>query len=96
MPKKKRHRAAKDLAKKIYQAVKLVPEDGSGLSKHAGWDVGQLIKVVGPDDLNPFETMALAAILASANERRLRVLNGGPGTGRVPELANLLPILRAV
>lgn len=88
--------SARELVDHIYHALHLVPDDGSGLNKHALWDVAQLTRVIDPEvDLTGMELMAIATILATANERRLSACGGGPATS-VPLATEVPPLLRVV
>lgn len=89
--------AARALAERIYHAVHLVPSDDSGLTQHAIWDMRQLMRNLSPSqgDLTGQEVMAIAVILAGANERKLRRGGGTPGIA-LPEAVPERPLLRSV
>jgi hypothetical protein len=91
------HDAARELAERVYHAIHLVPSDDSGLSRHVVWDMQQLMSVLDPDvDLTGQEVMAIAVVLAGANERRLRNPPSLPA-GTVPgEVVAPPPLLRIV
>lgn len=69
------------LADMVYAAAKLAPDDNTGFTKHTVWDIQQLMSALNPHvDLMPSELMAIAVVLAAANERRLG--RGDRFTGR--------------
>lgn len=73
---------ARELAERIYHAVHLVPSDGSGLDRHCCWEVRTMMKQLNPyTDITGMEMMAIAVILAGANDRRL---GRAPGGGGIP------------
>lgn len=79
---------ARELAERIYHAVHLTPSDGTGLNAHVLWDVEQLMEVLDPErDLTAMELMALAVVLAGANDRRLSRGDDRPGTSITPAVA---------
>lgn len=86
---------AEQLAQRIYHAVKLVPEDGTGIDLHCAWEVIEMMKVLDPEkDLTGQEMMVIAVILAGANDRRLGRRPDRPGV-TAPTIQPR-PILHAV
>lgn len=72
--------SARQLADRIYHAIHLVPNDGSGLDAHAVWDCQQLMRNLSlRHDMTAQEVMAFAVILAGANDRKLRGTTSGDG-----------------
>ena len=74
-----------DMSRRLTATMRIGADEDAALRllPHLHWELGELMKRVGPDDLEPSELLGILGILAAAHSR---LITGGPISPRRPSL----------